>query len=142
MKSFSAAACGLLLLASNFAFAASPEGTWLSQDGATKVRVSDCGGKLCGKVVWLHVPNDPQTGKPKTDKLNPDPAKRARPLIGLTVVNGLKPSGPNRWSGVIYNADDGNTYDASLEVENERTAMLKGCVLKMLCKGQHWTRAD
>ena len=78
------------------ALAANPEGNWLSEDGGTKVRISTCGGnKLCATLVWLDHPIDPATGRPKTDRLNPDPAKRSRPLIGLQVVNALAPSGPN-----------------------------------------------
>jgi hypothetical protein len=80
------------------ALAANPEGNWLSEDGGTKVRISTCGGnKLCATLVWLDHPIDPATGRPKTDRLNPDPAKRSRPLIGLQVVNALAPSGPNTW---------------------------------------------
>ena len=142
MKLVTAAALGLALILPSAVFAAGPEGTWLSQDGGTKVRVSDCGGKLCGTVVWLNSPTDPETGRPRTDKRNPDPAKRARPLIGLRVVNGLFPNGPNRWSGVVYNADDGHTYNVSLRVDGTRTATLQGCLLKVLCRGEHWTRAD
>jgi uncharacterized protein (DUF2147 family) len=140
-KCVTAAAIGLILL-SSAALAGAPEGTWLSQDGGTKVRLSDCGGKLCGTVVWLNEPIDRSTGKPKTDKHNPDPAKRARPLIGLQVAHGLAPSGPNKWSGRIYNADDGHTYQASFEVEGASTAKVEGCVLMVLCKGHTWTRSN
>jgi len=141
IKYLCAAVIGLLALSST-AYAAPAEGTWLSQDGATKVRLSDCGGKLCGTVVWLHEPVDRDTGKPKTDKLNPDPAKRTRPMIGLQVAGGLAPDGPNKWSGRIYNADDGKTYQASFQVESERTAKVQGCVLSVLCKSHTWTRSN
>ena len=141
VKYLSAAVIGLLAL-SSAAYAAPAEGTWLSQDGATKVRLSDCGGKLCGTVVWLHEPIDRDTGKPKTDKLNPDPAKRARPMIGLQVAGGLAPDGPDKWSGRIYNADDGKTYQASFQVQSERTAKVQGCVLSVLCKSHTWTRSN
>jgi uncharacterized protein (DUF2147 family) len=140
MKSLYAAAIGLALM-SSAAVAGAPEGTWLSQDGDTKVRVADCGGKLCGTVVWLGTPVDPTTGKPKTDKHNPDPAKRVRPLLGLQVVRGLSPSGPDKWSGTIYNADDGNIYQASMTVQGESTARVQGCVLGVLCKTHTWTRS-
>ena len=80
-----------------------------------------------------------RTGKPKTDKLNPDPAKRSRPLIGL---QGLAPTGPDKWSEQIYNADDGHTYQASLTVPGGNAARVEGCVLAVLCKGQTWTRAN
>jgi len=131
-----------LVLSSSAALAGAPEGTWLSEDGGSKVRIANCGGKLCGTVVWLDKPTDATTGKPKTDKLNPDPARRERPLLGLQVVHGLAPNGADTWSGRIYNADDGNTYQAHMTVQSERTARVKGCVLGILCKGQTWTRAN
>ena len=142
MKLLTTAVTGFCFI-SSAAFAAQPEGTWLSQDGDTKVHISTCGSnKLCGTVVWLGHPIDPATGKPKTDKLNPDPAKRERPLIGLQVARALAPSGPNTWSGLIYNADDGRTYKAHLKVENESTAKVEGCVLSVLCTGHTWIRAN
>ncbi len=140
MKFVSAAAIGLVLL-SSAALAGAPQGIWLSADGGTKVNIANCGGKLCGTVVWLVEPTDSATGKPKTDKRNPDPAKRARPLLGLQVVQGLTPSGPDRWSGLIYNADDGNTYQAHMTVPEIDTAKVQGCVLGLLCKTQNWKRA-
>ena len=86
MKFVTAVVIGFCFFASG-ALAAPPEGNWLSEDGGTKVHISTCGAnKLCGTLVWLGHPTDPNTGKPKTDKLNPDPAKRARPLIGLQVA--------------------------------------------------------
>jgi len=142
MKLLSLAGCGLFLLSAGAALAANPEGTWLSEDGGTKVRVSDCAGKLCGTVVWLNSSTDPDTGKPRTDKRNPDPAKRTRPLVGLKVTDGLRPSGPNQWSGLIYNADDGHTYKINFAVESSTSAEVQGCLLKVLCKAQRWTRAE
>lgn len=132
---------GSSLMAS--AQAATAAGTWLSADGGTKVRVSECGGnKLCGKVVWLNEPIDRETGKPKTDKRNADPGKRARPLLGVQVVNGMAPTGDNKWSGKIYNADDGKTYDAHVTLVSENAMQVQGCVLSVLCKSQTWKRAD
>ena len=141
MKPIAAAIAGLLML-SHAAYAGGPEGTWVSEDGGLKVRLSDCGGALCGKVVWLNEPIDHVTGRLKTDKLNPDPAKRARPLIGLNVVKGFKPIGHNEWTGVIYNADDGHSYRAYLKVEDSHTARLQGCVFTIFCRGHTWTRVN
>ena len=142
MKKLILTAAFALSLLANPALAASPEGTWLSGDGGTKVQISSCGGKLCGKVVWLEKPTDPTTGKPKTDALNPDPAKQSWPMLGLQVVNGLTPSGTNRWSGSIYNADDGKTYAANMEMQGDNAAKVEGCVLGILCKGQAWKRTN
>ena len=140
IASVGAALFGITLMAA--AQAAMPvTGTWLSADGGTKVRVSDCGGKLCGKVVWLNEPIDRSTGKPKTDKHNADAAKRSRPLLGVPVVQGMKPSGDNKWSGQIYNADDGRTYAARLHMPSPSYARVEGCVL-IFCKRHIWTRTD
>ena len=141
MKLILSAAFGLVCM-SNAAMAASAEGIWLSEDRDTKVQIVDCGGKLCGKVIWVDELIDPDTGKPKTDFHNPDPVKRKRPLIGLQVVNGLVPDGPDKWSGSIYNADDGRTYQASMKVQSANTAKVQGCVLRVLCKSHIWTRAN
>jgi len=42
-------------------------GIWLTQAGDAKVRVSKCGGGICGVVVWLKDPINPATGKPQVD---------------------------------------------------------------------------
>lgn len=134
-----AALVGFSVLTSG-ALAAPASGTWLSENGGTKVRITDCGGKLCGKVVWLKDPVGAD-GKPKTDRHNQDESKRARPLLGVPVVQGMAPSGENKWSGQIYNADDGKTYDAHVTVISDNAMNVQGCVLGILCKSQKWTRA-
>ena len=93
-------------------------------------------------MVWLNRPTDPSTGKPKTDSLNPDPGKRGRPLLGLQVVHGLTSNGPDTWSGQIYNADDGKTYQAHVMVVSHSAMKVEGCVLAVLCKGRTWTRSN
>jgi uncharacterized protein (DUF2147 family) len=60
----------------------------------------------------------------------------------VQVVQGLKPSGANKWSGQIYNADDGKTYQAHVTVVSENAMKVQGCVLGILCKSQTWTRAN
>jgi uncharacterized protein (DUF2147 family) len=124
------------------AFAAEPIGTWFTQDRESQVRISNCGGALCGNLIWLKEPNDPATGRPKTDKNNADTSKQNRPLIGVQIVLGMKPSGtPNKWDGQVYNASDGKTYTGSFTMTGDNSAELKGCVLSVICKSQAWTRA-
>src|SRR5215469_12290827 len=66
--------------------AADPIGTWYTADKESQVRITNCGGALCGSLVWLKEPNDPATGHPKTDKNNADATKQSRPLIGVQIV--------------------------------------------------------
>jgi uncharacterized protein (DUF2147 family) len=137
----SAAALAAVSL-SKMARAADALGTWYTGDKESQVRIVNCGGALCGNLVWLKEPNDPATGRPKTDKNNADASKQSRPLLGVPIVLGMKPSGSGQWSGEVYNASDGKTYSGSFMLTGPNTADLKGCVLGFLCKSQTWTRVN
>ena len=115
-------------------------GIWLTQAGDAKVRVSRCGGGICGVIVWLRDPIDAATGKPAVDDKNPNPALRRRPMVGLPLFSGMRPSGPNKWSGQIYNADDGGTYVSNISLPAPETLRVEGCV-GVLCGGESWTRS-
>jgi uncharacterized protein (DUF2147 family) len=117
-----------------------PDGIWLTQAGDAKVRVSKCGGGVCGVVVWLKDPIDPATGKPQVDDKNPNPALAKRPIIGLPLFAGMRPAGPNKWSGQIYNADDGKSYASSVSVAGPDTLKVEGCV-GGFCGGETWSRS-
>ena len=71
-----------------------PTGVWLTQAGDARVKVSKCGGGICGVIVWLKEPIDPATGKPAVDDKNPNPALAKRPMIGLPLFTGMRPAGP------------------------------------------------
>jgi uncharacterized protein (DUF2147 family) len=115
-------------------------GIWLTQAGDAKVRVSKCSGGICGVVVWLREAIDPATGKPQVDDKNHNPSLAKRPIIGLPLFSGMRASGPNKWSGQIYNADDGNTYVSNVSVAGPDTLRVEGCV-GALCGGETWTRS-
>ncbi len=115
-------------------------GIWLTQAGDARVRVSKCGAQICGVVVWLRDPINPANGKPVVDDKNPNPALAKRPMIGLPLFTDMRISGPNKWSGHIYNADDGGTYDSNISVSGPDTLRVEGCV-GGLCGGETWTRA-
>jgi uncharacterized protein (DUF2147 family) len=116
-----------------------PSGIWLTQAGDARVRVSRCGSELCGTVVWLRDKIDPATGRPFTDDKNPDAGLAKRPMIGLPLFLGMRPVGPGKWSGRIYNADDGKTYASNLSISGSSTLNVEGCV-GPLCGSESWTR--
>jgi uncharacterized protein (DUF2147 family) len=116
-----------------------PVGVWLTQAGDAKVKVTKCGGGICGVIVWLKAPVDAATGKPAIDDKNPNPALAKRPMIGLPLFSGMQPAGSNKWSGQIYNADDGNSYASNISVSDPDTLRVEGCV-GALCGGETWTR--
>jgi len=137
-----ATVAALMLMNGGDAFAVDATGLWLTEGGKARVRVSACGNALCGVVVGLKEPIDPETGRPRTDKENVDPNKRSRPMIGVPIVLGMKPSGtPGKWVGRVYNAEDGKTYSGSIELIGATTLELQGCALGgLICKSKTWTR--
>ena len=73
-----------------------PVGVWLHANERIKIQIVQCGELLCGSIIWFKWPNDAQ-GLPLVDLKNADPALRARPLLGLTVLYGLRRTGKNTW---------------------------------------------
>ena len=116
-----------------------PSGLWMTQAGDAKVRVSHCGEGICGVVVSLREPTNPATGAPFVDDKNPNPALAKRPIIGLPLFSGMHAAGPGKWSGQIYNADDGSTYASHVSVTGPDTLRVEGC-MGAFCGGETWTR--
>lgn len=116
-------------------------GTWRMSNGKVTVRVAPCGAALCGRVVGLKKPRDSE-GHIKVDSRNPNPALRQRPVVGLTILSNMKASGDGRWSGTIYNPDDGRTYSSSIQLLGPSTLKVNGCVAGVLCKSLKFIRVQ
>jgi uncharacterized protein (DUF2147 family) len=116
-----------------------PSGVWLTQAGDARVQVSRCGAGICGRIVWLRDPIDPKTGQPQIDDKNQNRALQQRPIMGLSIFIGMQPSGTSKWSGKIYNADDGQTYTAHVTAQSATTLEVQGCV-GVFCGSETWTR--
>jgi uncharacterized protein (DUF2147 family) len=114
------------------------EGTlWRTASGAGIVRMEPCeGGKLCG-VLTRAVTG----GQPGVDANNPDPALRARPLVGMRILSGFSRAPDGRHvGGRIYNPEDGKTYRSELATRPDGKLAVKGCV-GPICRTQLWTPA-
>jgi uncharacterized protein (DUF2147 family) len=122
------------------AHAADPTGLWLTGAGDARIRVARCGAGMCGTIVWLKDPIDRATGKPQRDDKNTDPGKQSRPILGLQIFS-MAPNETGKWSGRIYNADDGKTYAASIALDNPSALKVTGCV-GALCGSETWTRVE
>ena len=136
------AALGLMTIAmaSSQTLTGDPAGMWLSQDGDVKMKVSHCGANICGTIAWLKELND-KNGKPKVDANNADASKRNRPVMGTAIILPMKADGADKWSGQVYNAEDGKTYSGSFALSGANKADLKGCVA-IICKTKTWTRTN
>lgn len=97
-------------------------------DGRVAVQIFECEGLMCGRIVWLKVPRDPQ-GLLDRDKRNPVPALRERKLCGLTILWGLRPKGSNLWvDGWFYNPDDGKSYSVNARLESDDVIVARAYV--------------
>ena len=115
------------------AFAAAPQGEWWVHDKEARIKIADCAGVLWGVISW--------EAKPGKDTHNPDPAKRGRAMLGVPIILGMKSSGPNKWTGSIYNSAFGQTVSGGVDLPSDDTLRITGCVLGLLCGGESWTRA-
>jgi uncharacterized protein (DUF2147 family) len=123
----------ILTLASGPAVAGDPAGEWLVEDGTARIRIALCSGSLWGVIGWEKTPG--------TDTENPDPAKKTRPTLGIPILINMKPSGPDKWAGQIYNAQNGKMYEASVSLESEKALKVRGCILGgLFCGGETWSR--
>jgi uncharacterized protein (DUF2147 family) len=120
----------------------SPLGVWTNSEKKATFEIYKCGDKLCGKIVSLTIPNDPATGKPKTDSQNPDPKLRNRPRLGLVFMQGFKYDDDNKWDdGKIYDPESGKTYSCYMLMENANTMEVKGYIgFSLIGKAKTWTR--
>lgn len=123
---------GLVLASGAAAGAEGPAGTWRVEDGKAVIRIVDCGGKYWGVVAWEQSPG--------RDSKNPNPALKSRPTLGMPVLLGMTPDRPGQWSGRIYNAEDGQTYESHIKLSGD-TLRVEGCVLGFMCGGETWRRA-
>lgn len=117
-------------------------GTWLNGTKKGHVQIYKQGNTYRGKLIFLTEPNDPATGKPKTDIKNADASKRNRPLINLPLMYNFKFDGGNVWTdGKIYNPEDGKEYNCKMTLKDPNTLDVRGYVgISLLGKTQTWIR--
>jgi sterol desaturase/sphingolipid hydroxylase (fatty acid hydroxylase superfamily) len=119
-------------------------GEWATQGYSARVLISPCSttpDALCGAITWLWEPLD-KDGKAQRDLNNPAHELRNRPLIGLLLLEGLRPTASGAWSdGRIYDPAVGRTYNASMRLRSSDILEVKGCLL-FACGTQTWRRAQ
>ena len=103
------------------AYALDPSGNYVRDDGGTRVRVANCGQKICATNTWIK-----------------DPASSEK--VGDVLVMSLQPASENTLKGTAYDGQRKMTYNFEMAVEPNKLNT-KGCVLgKLLCKDVAWNR--
>lgn len=139
-----------ILTASLFAQSpnASIKGVWQTEkkedeNRTAHVEISDCDDnpqQLCGKIIALEEPLDPDTGQAKLDKENPDERLRSRPIMGMLMLKGFnKEEGNTYTGGTIYSPRTGKTYESKLHLTDNGTLEVTGYIF-LFWKTQNWTK--
>lgn len=119
-------------------------GTWLNADKDAHVQIYQEGNNFFGKIVWLKTPIDPETGKPKTDKLNPDESLKSRPSMGLVLLKDFVFDDDEWEDGTIYDPKSGKTYSCYMEFDDDDNLdklKIRGYIgVSLLGKTTYWTR--
>ena len=141
------AVLGALLAAPAAIAQSSIEGTWITPQKA-EVTIAPCGLSYCGTLSWIVIPDENSAAcemnrdafaLQMVDFQNPDPSGRARAHGGLGIKTLRADS--TRTDGVIYNAQDGKSYDGIVTVIGPDTIELgNGCAFGMCVMTQQWQR--
>lgn len=120
----------------------SPLGVWMNSEKKATFEIYKCGDKFCGKIITLVVPNDPATGKPKTDSQNPDAKLRNRPRLGMVFMSGFSYDSDDKWDdGKIYDPESGKTYSCYMKMLSANSMEVKGYIgFSLIGKSQTWSR--
>ena len=114
-------------------------GRWRTPAQNGVVVIERCGTGLCARVAdAAALRADPE----QRDVRNRDPALRSRPIKGLTVVRAAS-GGPRVWTaGPLYDPDSGQgAATGTLTLIEPNRLAVRGCIARMLCRTQTWTRA-
>ncbi|MDB5507161.1 MAG: hypothetical protein JWR75_1799 [Devosia sp.] len=148
MRALLAALSVTMAFGSAAAVAQAPiEGVWRTPLEA-EITIAPCGREWCGYLTKVVVPDYILETVPDAanmpveelfDQRNPDPALRARKMLGLQIL-ALHSGNGEVYQGEIYNPEEGKTYGGYLEVIGPDEVKLSGCVLLILCRGENWER--
>ena len=123
----------------------SPVGAWNTIDDETKkpksvVRIVEKDGVFAGTVEKIF---DPAKQDSKCDECAGDDPRKGQPVIGMTILTGLKPDGDNVYGGgTILDPANGKTYNAKVTViEGGRKLEMRGSIL-FIGRTQTWVRAE
>lgn len=117
------------------------EGTWLTGNGEGLITITVTDDGPQGSIAGSAKPESEQEPNRK-DALNPDPALRDRPLLGLGILGSFKADGSGRWKGGrIYDPDSGKTYKCKLKLVDANTLEVRGYLgISLLGRTETWTR--
>lgn len=117
-------------------------GIWLNEDKDAQIKIYQENDKYFGKIVWIKDPIDEETGKPKTDKENPDESLRNVPTLGLLILKNFE-FDEDEWNdGTIYDPKSGKTYSCYMIFPDGKGKLkIRGYIgISLFGRTSYWTR--
>lgn len=113
------------LAGSAFAAQASPMGVWLDHTGRAAIEITDCGGKLCGKMVWFKDTTNNSKG------------------CNVQIIGDVKPVSGGKWdNGWILDPEKDSKYDVEITpIGADKLKVMGYAGMKFLSETYTWTRA-
>lgn len=101
-----------------------PTGIWLDHTGRGAVQITDCGGNLCGRIVWI---KDSKNGS----------------ACGTQVIGNAKPIAGGKWDGGwILDVDEDRKYQVEITpLSNGKLQVMGYLGSKLIGETMVWTRA-
>ncbi len=123
-------------------------GIWHTTDDKSQVKIFKREQQYFGQIISLAEPNWPakdelgQSGKPKTDRNNPDPKLHVRPILGLQFMSNFVFGGKNLWDdGKIYDPELGKTYKCKMTLKSPNQLEVRGFIgFSLFGRTVVWTR--
>ena len=138
----------LLVAGASLAAAAdpmSPVGAWTTIDDETKkpksvVRITEKDGVISGAIEKIL---DPAKQDSKCEECADDDPRKGKPVVGMTILTGLKKEGDNVYGGGrILDPNNGKSYNARVTViEGGKKLEMRGSIL-FIGRTQTWIRAE
>jgi uncharacterized protein (DUF2147 family) len=124
----------------------SPVGLWKNIDdesGKPKalIRITESNGELQGKIEKLFR-NPGEEPNPKCKKC--DGAQKDQPVLGMTILSGMKRDGDEYNGGNIVDPDNGKVYRSKLALaDGGKKLNVRGYIgIPMLGRSQTWLREE
>lgn len=122
----------------------SPSGLWKSIDDKTGkpkalIRITETGGELSGKIEKLFL-DENEDKNPKCDKCNGQ--NKDQPVIGMTILFGLKKDGDEYNGGKILDPANGKLYSSKIAViDHNKKLNVRGYIgVPFMGRTQTWLR--
>ncbi|MFV1921147.1 MAG: DUF2147 domain-containing protein [Methylotenera sp.] len=137
----------VLFMSMQFSFAANgtPAGLWKSIDDKTNkprslIRISEHNGEYSAVIEKGLLPTD--TGDAICDKCKDE--RKNQPIIGMTIVKGMRQNGDKYDGGKILDPEEGKVYKCKMTLNEAGDELeVRGYIgISLLGRSQIWTRVE